>query len=113
MRRVMRPRSVAVIGASSEVGKIGYAVVRNINYTNICYFRCGFCAFSKGKLAANLRGTPYDLGIDEMGGRTQLRGEVAQLVAAIGRGGGDEGPVVGERERGLVPASRGLCSAVA
>jgi FO synthase len=40
---------------------ISYAVVRNINYTNICYFRCGFCAFSKGKLAANLRGSPYDL----------------------------------------------------
>ncbi len=45
---------------------ISYAVVRNINYTNICYFKCGFCAFSKGKLAANLRGTPYDLGIDEI-----------------------------------------------
>lgn len=48
---------------------ISYAVVRNINYTNICYFRCGFCAFSKGKLAANLRGTPYDLGIDEIARR--------------------------------------------
>jgi FO synthase len=47
-------------------GTISYAVVRNINYTNICYFRCGFCAFSKGKLAANLRGSPYDLGIDEI-----------------------------------------------
>ncbi len=48
---------------------VSYAVVRNINYTNICYFRCGFCAFSKGKLAANLRGTPYDLGIDEIARR--------------------------------------------
>ncbi len=45
---------------------VSYAVVRNINYTNICYFRCGFCAFSKGKLAANLRGSPYDLGLDEI-----------------------------------------------
>lgn len=45
---------------------VSYAVVRNINYTNICYFRCGFCAFSKGKLAANLRGSPYDLGMDEI-----------------------------------------------
>ncbi|MBS0522011.1 MAG: 5-amino-6-(D-ribitylamino)uracil--L-tyrosine 4-hydroxyphenyl transferase CofH, partial [Proteobacteria bacterium] len=40
--------------------------VRNINYTNICYFRCGFCAFSKGKLAANLRGSPYDLTTQEI-----------------------------------------------
>jgi FO synthase len=30
-----------------------------VQYTNVCYFRCGFCAFSKGKLAANLRGAPY------------------------------------------------------
>jgi FO synthase len=45
---------------------ISYAVVRNINYTNICYFKCGFCAFSKGKLAANLRGSPYDLTVQEI-----------------------------------------------
>jgi FO synthase len=38
---------------------VTYVVTRNINYTNVCYFRCGFCAFSKGKLAANLRGRPY------------------------------------------------------
>ncbi len=30
MRRIMNPRSIAVIGASAEEGKIGYAVVRNI-----------------------------------------------------------------------------------
>src|SRR4029078_9134332 len=36
-----------------------YVVTRNIQYTNVCYFRCGFCAFSKGKLAVNLRGAPY------------------------------------------------------
>jgi FO synthase len=38
---------------------VSYVVTRNIQYTNVCYFRCGFCAFSKGKLAANLRGRPY------------------------------------------------------
>ena len=38
---------------------VSYVVTRNIQYTNICYFRCGFCAFSKGKLARNLRGAPY------------------------------------------------------
>ena len=45
---------------------MSYVVNRNINYTNICYFRCQFCAFSKGKLAANLRGRPYDLALDEI-----------------------------------------------
>ncbi len=38
---------------------VTYVVTRNIQYTNVCYFRCGFCAFSKGKLAENLRGAPY------------------------------------------------------
>jgi FO synthase len=45
---------------------ISYVVTRNINYTNICYFRCQFCAFSKGKLSENLRGRPYDLALDEI-----------------------------------------------
>ena len=40
---------------------VSYVVNRNINYTNICYFKCQFCAFSKGKLSENLRGRPYDL----------------------------------------------------
>lgn len=45
---------------------VTYVVNRNINYTNICYFKCQFCAFSKGKLAENLRGRPYDLSPDEI-----------------------------------------------
>jgi FO synthase len=40
---------------------VSYVVTRNINYTNICSFRCQFCAFSKGKMSENLRGRPYDL----------------------------------------------------
>ena len=50
---------------------VSYVVNRNINYTNICYFKCQFCAFSKGKLAENLRGRPYDLSLDEIQRRTQ------------------------------------------
>ncbi len=38
---------------------VTYVVTRNIQYTNVCYFKCGFCAFSKGKLAENLRGPAY------------------------------------------------------
>ena len=50
---------------------VSYVVNRNINYTNICYFKCQFCAFSKGKLAENLRGKPYDLGHEEIQRRTK------------------------------------------
>ena len=45
---------------------VSYVVTRNINYTNVCYFKCQFCAFSKGKLSENLRGRPYDLDIGEI-----------------------------------------------
>jgi FO synthase len=45
---------------------VRYVVNRNINYTNICSYRCQFCAFSKGKTHAALRGAPYDLALDEI-----------------------------------------------
>ena len=32
---------------------------RNINYTNVCTYKCTFCGFSKGPLSLNLRGKPY------------------------------------------------------
>ena len=50
---------------------VTYVVNRNINYTNVCYYKCQFCAFSKGKLAESLRGKPYVLGMDEIQRRTQ------------------------------------------
>jgi FO synthase len=50
---------------------VTYVVNRNINYTNVCYFKCQFCAFSKGKLSENLRGRPYDLELDEIARRTR------------------------------------------
>jgi FO synthase len=48
---------------------VSYVVTRNINYTNICSFKCQFCAFSKGKMSENLRGRPYDLEMSEVAGR--------------------------------------------
>jgi len=51
--------------------RITYVVNRNINYTNVCYFGCRFCAFSKGRLAEELRGRPYDLDLGEIARRTR------------------------------------------
>ncbi len=50
---------------------VTYVVNRNINYTNLCYFKCGFCAFSKGPKSLNLRGDPYLMGIDEIVGNAR------------------------------------------
>ena len=67
---------VAVVRAADALRRevngdaVTYVVNRNINYTNVCYFRCQFCAFSKGKLSENLRGAPYDLDLDEIARRT-------------------------------------------
>ncbi len=44
---------------------------RNINYTNVCTFKCRFCGFSKGPLSLNLRGTPYLLTLDDIAARTR------------------------------------------
>jgi len=45
--------------------EVGYVVNRNINYTNVCIYACAFCAFSKGRTHAALRGRPYDLAMAE------------------------------------------------
>jgi FO synthase len=51
----------------SAVGDVvTFVVNRNINYTNVCTFRCKFCAFSKGPLSLNLRGSPYLLELGEI-----------------------------------------------
>jgi len=50
---------------------VRYVVNRNINYTNVCTFKCGFCAFSKGRLSRQFRGEPYDLALDEVARRAR------------------------------------------
>jgi FO synthase len=61
-----------VVAAADELRQatsgdiVRYVVNRNINYTNICAYRCQFCAFSKGKTHEALRGAPYDLALDEI-----------------------------------------------
>ena len=54
---------------SGEV--VRYVVNRNINYTNVCSYKCSFCAFSKGRHNAQLRGVPYDLAHDEIARRVK------------------------------------------
>ena len=51
---------------------------RNINYTNVCTYKCTFCGFSKGPLSLNLRGKPYLLSDDEIADRVR---EAADLGA--------------------------------
>jgi FO synthase len=63
-------RAVAELADQIRAEVVGDAVTfvinRNINYTNVCTFKCKFCAFSKGPLSLNLRGAPYLLELDEV-----------------------------------------------
>jgi len=64
-------RAADALRAAVNGDTVTFVVNRNINYTNICYFKCQFCAFSKGKLSENLRGRPYDLADEEIQRRTR------------------------------------------
>ncbi|MGO8827960.1 MAG: 5-amino-6-(D-ribitylamino)uracil--L-tyrosine 4-hydroxyphenyl transferase CofH [Steroidobacteraceae bacterium] len=67
----------ALIGAADELrhesvgDAVTYVVNRNINYTNICLYHCGFCAFSKGQGSKDLRGPAYNLDLEEVARRTR------------------------------------------
>jgi FO synthase len=71
------PEVAAVAGMADELRAraVGDVVTwvsnRNINYTNVCTFKCRFCGFSKGPLSLNLRGTPYLLTLDDIAGRVR------------------------------------------
>jgi len=63
-------RAVAAVADQLRTEIVGEDVTfvfnRNINYTNVCTFKCRFCAFSKGPLSLNLRGDPYLLTLEEV-----------------------------------------------
>jgi FO synthase len=68
-------RAVAEVADQLRVEAVGdqvtYVANRNINYTNVCTFKCKFCAFSKGPLSLNLRGTPYLLELSDIADRVR------------------------------------------
>jgi len=71
------PEVAAVAALADELRReaVGDTVTfvrnRNINYTNVCTFKCRFCGFSKGPLSLNLRGTPYLLTLDDIAERSR------------------------------------------
>ena len=81
---------------------VTYIVNRNINYTNICTYHCGFCAFSKGRSSRGLRGPAYDLDLDEIARRTV---EAAQAGATeVCLQGGIHPSYTGDTYLGIVAA---------
>ena len=62
---------------------VTFVVNRNINYTNQCYFKCGFCAFSKGPRSRDLRAEPYLMTIDEVVERSQEAWDVGATEVCL------------------------------
>ena len=85
-----RGREVAAVAQLADelraatVGDVvTYVRNRNINYTNVCTFKCRFCGFSKGPLSLNLRGNPYLLTLDDIAGRVREAWEIGATEVCL------------------------------
>ncbi|MGH8209411.1 MAG: 5-amino-6-(D-ribitylamino)uracil--L-tyrosine 4-hydroxyphenyl transferase CofH, partial [Steroidobacteraceae bacterium] len=85
------------IGAS-----VSYVANRNINYTNICSYHCGFCAFSKGRSAKSLRGPAYLLDFEEIARRSTEAWEAGATEVCLQ--GGIHPEYTGDTYLGIVAA---------
>ena len=83
-------RAVAEVADQLRRDAVGDVVTwvanRNINYTNVCTFKCRFCAFSKGPLSLNLRGAPYLLELSDITERV-VEAEAAGATEVCLQGG--------------------------
>jgi len=83
------PEVAAVAALADEIRAqtVGDAVTwvhnRNINYTNVCTFKCTFCGFSKGPLSLNLRGKPYLLTLEDIAGRAREAWELGATEVCL------------------------------
>ncbi len=100
----------AVLRAADELrartvgDEVTFVVNRNINYTNICSYHCGFCAFSKGRSAATLRGPGYNLELDEVARRTREAADAGATEVCLQ--GGIHPSFTGDTYLGIVAAVR-------
>ncbi|MEY2433452.1 MAG: synthase [Acidimicrobiaceae bacterium] len=85
-----RGREVAAVAQLADelrAATVGEVVTfvrnRNINYTNVCTFKCRFCGFSKGPLSLNLRGNPYLLTLDDIAGRVREAWDVGATEVCL------------------------------
>jgi FO synthase len=106
----------AVCAAADELRQaangdvVSYVVTRNINYTNICYFKCGFCAFSKGKVSETLRGRPYDFSLGEI--EQRVREAWARGASEVCMQGGIHPSYTGAKYLDICRAVKSAASAI-
>jgi FO synthase len=87
--RARGPEVAAVAQLADELRAVSVGDVvtfvrnRNINYTNVCTFKCRFCGFSKGPVSLNLRGTPYLLTLEDIAERVREAWEVGATEVCL------------------------------
>ena len=68
-RHIVREADALRRAAAGDV--VRYVVNRNINYTNVCAYRCSFCAFSKRTGGERAVDGPYNLAFAEVAQRAR------------------------------------------
>jgi len=84
IRRLFEHRDLIELGQAADAirrrktadGVATYIIDRNINYTNVCIYRCRFCAFYRTKEATDAYVLPFD----------EIADKVAETVASGGTG---------------------------
>jgi FO synthase len=103
----------AVLRAADELrsancgDEVSYVINRNINYTNICLYHCGFCAFSKGRSAKSLRGPAYRLDLTEIARRAREAADAGATEVCLQ--GGIHPDYTGDTYLQIVAAVKGAC----
>ena len=107
------PQAAALLRAADELraatcgDEVSYVINRNINYTNICLYHCGFCAFSKGRSAHSLRGPAYRLDLTEIARRTREAWNAGATEVCLQ--GGIHPDYTGDTYLEIVAAVKGAC----
>jgi FO synthase len=86
---------------------VTYVINRNINYTNICTYSCGFCAFSKSSTKTGKRDLPYRLPEEEIAARTVEA--AAQGATEVCLQGGIHPSYTGDTYAGILEAVKRAC----
>jgi FO synthase len=88
-------------------GTVTYVVNRNINYTNICTYSCGFCAFSKTSTKVGTRDKPYLLPDAEVAARAVEAWEAGATEVCLQ--GGIHPSYTGDTYAGILAAVKRAC----
>lgn len=100
-------RAADALRADVKGDAVTYVVNRNINYTNICSYKCSFCAFSKTSAKGGHRDTPYVLDYEEVAARTlEARARGATEVCLQG---GIHPNYTGETYLGILESVKRAC----